>query len=261
MKLKPLHDPGQGPLRVVGLMSGSGTNLRRILEHQERLTKQEGRPVFEVVVIFSDSWNSKATELGRDHDLPVLVRDLRAWLKKRGIPRSDLLRREEFDRGTIEALKTFGAQAAAYAGYMSLATPPLIRAWLGVNVHPADLSVTLPNGKRKWTGAHAVRDALAAGEKILRSTTHLIEPECDMGRIFMVSAPLPVEVPNGADLSDPHQLDAIAARNQDRLKKKGDWVIFPRTLEAIARGQFQADADGNFYFQSRPVPQGVRLED
>ena len=261
MKLKPLHDPGQGPLRVVGLMSGSGTNLRRILEHQERLTKQEGRPVFEVVVIFSDSWKSKATELGRDHDLPVLVRDLRAWLKKHGIPRSDLLRREEFDLGTIEALKPFAAQAAAYAGYMSLATPPLIRAWLGVNVHPADLSVTLPNGKRKWTGAHAVRDALAAGENVLRSTTHLIEPECDMGRIFMVSPPLPVEIPAGADLSDSHQLEAIAAQNQDRLKEKGDWVIFPKTLEAIARGHFQSDADGNFYFQNRPVPQGVRLED
>jgi len=259
MKLKPLHDPAEGPLRIVGLMSGSGTNLRRILEHQEHLTHEAGRPVYEVAAIFSDAWNSKAVEIGRDHDLPVLVRDLRAWLKKRGIPRSDLKRREEFDCATVEALRPFRAKAAAYAGYMSLATPPLIQAWLGVNVHPADLSVTLPDGKRKWTGAHAVADAIAAGEKFLHSSTHLIEPECDMGRLFMISAALPVEIPAGADLSNPATLDQVASQNQDRLKQKGDWIIFPRTLEAIARGQFQTDSAGNFYFQGQPIPQGLRL--
>jgi len=259
MKLKPLHDPAQGPLRIVGLMSGSGTNLRRILERQELLFREQGRPVYEVVAIFSDTWNSKAVEIGRDHDLPVLVRDLRAWLKKRGIPRSDLKRREEFDQATVAALRPFGAEVAAYAGYMSLATPPLIQAWLGVNVHPADLSVTLPDGKRKWTGAHAVADAIAAGEKFLHSSTHLIEEQCDMGRLFMISEALPVQLPAGADLSDPVALAQAASQNQDRLKQKGDWIIFPRTLEAIARGQFQVDAAGNFYFQGQPIPHGLRL--
>jgi len=261
MKLKPLHDPAAGPLRIVGLMSGSGTNLRRILEHQERLEKQEGRPVYQVAVIFSDTWNSKALEIGRDHDLPVLVRDLRSWLKKRAIPRSDLKRREDFDRATVEALKPFQATAAAYAGYMSLATPPLIQAWMGVNVHPADLSVTLPNGKRKWTGAHAVRDAIAAGEKFLHSSTHLIEPECDMGRLFMISPAVPVEIPPGADLSNPATLEQVASHNQDRLKQKGDWLIFPRTLEALARGHFQTDPSGHLYFHGQPIPQGLRLPD
>jgi folate-dependent phosphoribosylglycinamide formyltransferase PurN len=261
MKLKPLYDPARGPLRIVGLMSGSGTNLRRILEHQERLAEQEGRLVYEVVAVFSDAWDSKAVELGRDHDLPVVVRDLRGWLKKRGVARADLKGREEFDRATVAALKPFGAEVAAYAGYMSLATPPLIQAWLGVNVHPADLSVTRPDGRRRWTGAHAVRDAAAAGEKFIRSSTHRIEQACDLGRLFMISAALPVQIPRGTDLSDPAALEQAARQNQDRLKEKGDWIIFPRTLEAIARGQFQQDPAGNFYFQGQPIPQGLRLED
>ena len=259
MKLRPLHDPAQGPLRVVGLMSGSGTNLRRILEHQERLAREEGKPVFEVAAIFSDTWNSKAVEIGRDHDLPVVVRDLRAWLKKRGVSRGDLKRREEFDRATVQALSPYPAPVAAYAGYMSLATLPLIQAWLGVNVHPADLSVALADGRRKWTGAHAVRDAIAAGEKFLRSSTHLVEEECDMGRLFMISAAVPVEIPPGVDLSDPQALEGVASQNQERLKEKGDWVIFPQTLEAIGRGHFQVDEHGRFYFQGRPAPQGLRL--
>ena len=39
MNLKKLHNPEDGELRAVGLMSGSGTNQRRVLEHEVRLRK------------------------------------------------------------------------------------------------------------------------------------------------------------------------------------------------------------------------------
>jgi len=260
MGLKPLYDPSLGTMRVVGLMSGSGTNLRKILEHQERLREKEGRYIYQMVAIFSDNAESRAREIGRDYDLPVIIHDLRAFYQKRGAPRTDLKLREEFDQLTVKMLSVFEARVAVYGGYMSLATKPLIDAFIGVNVHPADLSVE-ENGTRKWTGAHAVLDQIKAGEKFLRSTTHLIEPECDMGRIFMISEPMPVEIPPEADLSDPKQLQKIADYNQERLKEKGDWVIFPRTIEEIARGHFQVDEQGNFYYQGKPIPRGIRLEE
>jgi folate-dependent phosphoribosylglycinamide formyltransferase PurN len=259
MGLRPLHDPQEGTLGIVGLMSGSGTNIRRILEHQDRLLEQEGRMIYEMKAIFSDTWNSKAVEIGRDFDLPVILRDIAAWYQKRGAKRTDIKLREQYDRETIRALSVFQAKVAVYGGYMSLATRPLIEAYIGVNVHPADLSIE-EGGSRKWTGAHAVRDAIEAGEKFLRSSTHLIEPECDMGRLFMISKPLPVEIPQGADIRDPAILQDVADRNQERLKEKGDWVIFPRTIEAIARGLFQRDEEGNFFYQNQPVPRGLKLD-
>jgi folate-dependent phosphoribosylglycinamide formyltransferase PurN len=259
MALRPIHDPDSGTLRVVGLMSGSGSNLRKIIEHQEKLRQQEGRYLFSMVTIFSDNASSQAVEIGKDYDLPVIVHDIGAFYRKRGAPRSDLKLREQFDKLTVEMLSLFKAEVVAFGGYMSLATKVLIDAFVGVNVHPADLSV-VQGGKRKWTGGHAVLDQIAAGEKFLAATTHLIEPACDMGRIFMVSKPLGVEIPAGLDPKNPEELKKISDRNQERLKQNGDWIIFPRTIEEIARGHFQRDETGAFYHQGKPIPTGLRLE-
>lgn len=259
MALKPIHDPGRGVLRTVCLMSGSGTNILRILEHRDRLARKEGKPIFEVAVIFTDRLDSKATEIGRAYDLPVVTRDLPGWLKRNGVERCDLAAREEFDRETVDALRRFKAKTALYGGYMSIASPTLIEAYTGVNVHPSDLSIKTPDGGRRFVGAHAVRDAIAAGERTIRSSTHLVIEEVDMGPLLMISKPLTVEVPQGADLENPEVLDRVTDRNQERLKEAGDWEIFPRTVEAIARGDFKRDKNGGLYYRNEPVPDGWRL--
>ncbi len=251
--LKPLHDPAEGPLRVAGLMSGSGTNLRRILEHRQALCAKPGGCPFEVVVIFSDNADSQATAIGRDFDIPVVTHDIRGFYKKRGLPRRDLNARAEFDEINVAALKSFNAEVAAYAGYMSIATPALINAFLGVNVHPGDLSV-IQDGQRRWVGDHAVRDAIVAGEKTLRATTHLVELKVDGGHLLMLSDPLPVELRPNVDVSIPEAATCAESHNQERLKEAGDWVIFPKTLELIAAGRVSRDAEGRAYIDSRPAP-------
>jgi folate-dependent phosphoribosylglycinamide formyltransferase PurN len=259
MKLAPLHDPSEGPLRVAGLMSGSGTNIRKILEHQGRLTALEGRSPYEVVVLFTDNAQSNAVAIGKEYDIPVIVRDLSGFCARHRVSRRDLGAREEFDRQTVLALSPFGVKVAAYGGYMSIATRPLVEAFLGVNVHPADLSIENPDGTRKYVGDHAVRDAIASGEKTVRSSTHIIEPVVDGGRILMISEPVEVVLEPEWDLSDPEDLRKAEVFNQERLKKLGDWVIFPRTLEEMARGKFSRDAQGNLYYAGRPIPKGWRL--
>jgi folate-dependent phosphoribosylglycinamide formyltransferase PurN len=239
-------------------MSGSGSNLRRILERQRALAGERGRSPFEVVAIFTDTWNSRAAEIGRDFDVPVVTRDIAAFYAARGAPRRDLALRAEFDAATVDALRPFRARAAAYAGYMSVATAPLIDAFLGVNVHPADLSLEV-GGRRRFVGDHAVRDAIVAGEKELRSTTHVIEPVVDGGRLLAVSPPIPVQVAPGTDLADKALAKRVAAEHQERLKEAGDWVVFPRTLEWIADGRIAQDETGLLHFDGRPIPKGVRM--
>jgi len=178
---------------------------------------------------------------------------------ERGKPRRDLLVRAEFDVGTVEALKPYDVDVAAYAGYMSIATEPLINAFLGVNVHPADLSV-LNEGERKYTGDHAVRDAILAGEKQLRATTHIIEQKVDYGRILMISQPIPVNLPNNFNREDREQVNSVSDQHQDRLKESGDWIIFPKTLENLADGRYSQDEQGILYFDNKPIPYGVKLE-
>lgn len=256
-KLQPLHNPLEGVLKVVGLISGKGSNLQKILEWGEVLRKKRGKAVYQVVAIFSDTFDSKACEIGKEFDIPVIIRDLKGFYAQRGKHRGDLKLREEFDRETIKMLSPFEARVAVYAGYMSIATQPLVEAYLGVNVHPADLSIEV-EGKRKYVGSHAVRDAILAGETSLCSTTHMVESVVDGGRILMISPPLPVvsEVPP----KDLESINSIAQDYQEQLKRAGDWIIFPRTVQYIAEGRYSQDEEGNLFFDGQPIPHGFRLD-
>ncbi len=258
MSLVPIHDPGKGVLKLVGLMSGSGTNLRKILEHQKKLEEERGKAPYEVSVIFSDNIKSSALEIAKEYDLPVVVRDIRGFYKMRGLKRMDLSNRHMFDRETLKALAPYDVKIAIYAGYMSVASEVLISAYLGINVHPGDLSKQ-KDGKRLWVGDHAVRDAIVAGEKTLSSSTHIIEPQVDGGRLFMISKPLAVELSPGVDLSDKDTAKEAERHNQERLKEAGDWLIFPKTIEYIADGRFALDSESAIHFDGEPISQGLKL--
>lgn len=249
--MEPLYDPTRGRMRVAGLMSGSGSNLRKIIEHSENAP-------YKVVVIFSDNPASNAQKIGKEYGIPVVVRDISAFYRAVGKPRKDLAARAEFDSGTVGELMSFGVDVAAYAGYMSIATPSLVNAFLGINVHPADLSI-VDGDRRKYTGDHAVRDAIISGERELRASTHIIEPTVDYGRILMISTPIQVSLPELFDAGDKKMVELVADLHQKKLKEVGDWVIFPKTLEYIASGRYSRDGSGKLFFDGGELVSGLRL--
>ncbi|MDO8660970.1 MAG: formyltransferase family protein [Candidatus Woesearchaeota archaeon] len=243
--LKPLYDSANGIMRVVGFMSGSGRNICKLLEHQ----KQIGDKVYQIVALFSDRAESNAPKIGKEFDIPVVVRDIEGFYAKRGISRKDLSLRADFDAETIQALKPYGASTAAFGGYMSILSPVLVDAFVGVNVHPADLSVRKLNGKPRYTGAKAVMKAMNEKETHLRASTHIMAEEVDCGSILIISQPIHV---------DPKE---SATNNQNRLKEQGDWIIFPRTLEYLAKGRFTEDTTTKIvHFDGTPIPSGIKLE-
>jgi phosphoribosylglycinamide formyltransferase-1 len=260
-ELIKLHDSEHGQMRVVGLMSGSGSNLREIIKAERWLLGEVGRSPYHVAAIFSDCYDSNAPAIGKDFDIPVIVRDVKAFHKARGKKRSDMDVRREFDKETVRALSPFDIHVAAYAGYMSIATSPLIIAYRGVNVHPADLSICYEDGRRKYTGDHAVRDAILAGEKTICSSTHLVEDKVDYGRILMISAPLEVRLDDDFCPTNRASVEKAESENQCRLKEEGDWAIFPKTLLYLAEGKYAKDENNEIYFDGkRAIPTGVKME-
>lgn len=265
MALMPLFDPHSAgrPMRVAAFMSGSGTNIRRLLEYERALKAQEneGAP-FEVALVFSDrsDGSSQGERIALEYGLPYCSYDIRVFHQLRGLPRTvrtpeGLAAREAYDTVARTLVEAFDIDLIALGGYMSVITLPRC-----VNVHPADLSLMTPQGTRRFVGDQAVLDAILAGEAVLRASTLWTDEGVDTGPLLMVSEALPVELPAPLEVlkKDPARLREVADQHQEALKRVGDWKIFPRTIELIARGSFALDEEGRVYLNGRPVPHGFR---
>ena len=239
-------------MRVAGFMSGSGTNLVKILERQAELEGEPGGAPYQVVVLFTDNPASSAARIAERNGLDCIEKDILAFYRSKGHEtKRDLTLRPGFDEQILHALTPHRVDAIVLAGYMSVVTEPLLMAFAGriINVHPADLRI-LEGGKRKYTGDFAVRDAMMAGERVLRATTHVVREEVDGGEILMVSVPVQVELPEGLEARGPVRPEdrdlwnRVAEEHQGRLKEIGDWRILPKTLEWLARGRYALDSSG-----------------
>ncbi len=264
MKLKPFYDPNQnkGPMKVAAFMSGSGSNIKMLLKKEQELIKDKGSSPFHVVFIFSDRSDGKCQgeKIALENGLPYFSYDIRRFHtlhhKSRTVASSEgLSARTEFDSVAQDLVRAFKINLIALGGYMSFTTIEGC-----VNVHPADLSILTPDNKRKYTGDHAVLDAILNGEKSLRASTLWTDQGVDTGPLLMVSDPVEVNLPEPVDsLKDNKDLlNRIVDEHQERLKEKGDWIIFPRTIEMISEGRFAFDDQNRVYVDGRPVPGGYR---
>lgn len=264
MDLTPLFDPKEKgrPMRVAGFMSGSGTNIIKILEKEKALRQGKGSTPFEMVFIFSDRSDGgcRGENIALEQGLPYFSYDIRSFHRIRGVRRSiatpeGLEARKEYDQLASNLVKAFDIDLIALGGYMSIITLPRC-----VNVHPADLSILSEDGKRRYTGDRAVPDAISAGEAALRSSTLWADEGVDSGPLLMVSDPLPVELQEPLETlkRDKNRFMQIADEHQERLKELGDWKIFPRTVELISQGRFAFDEKHRVYFDGEPIEGGLR---
>jgi len=252
-------------MRVAAFMSGSGTNVIRLLERERELENGPSGSPFKVIFIFSDRSDgvSAGEKIALDAGIPYFSYDVRKFYALKGLKRATLTHegmaaRREFDSVASRLIKAFDVDIIALGGYMSYIT--LNRC---VNVHPGDLSLLTPDGKRKYVGDHAVADAIANGETSLRASTIWTDAGVDTGPLLMVSNPLKVELPFPLTdlLRDQLAFKKVVDEHQRHLKEMGDWKIFPLTVEMIAKGRFSLDENNNVYLDGRPIPKGYRLEE
>lgn len=264
MSIIPIFNPQEKgrAMKVAAFMSGSGTNIIRLLEEEKRLFEEKGQSPFEVIFIFSDRSDGKCQgeRIAYENGLPYFSYDIRSFHHKKGIKRTVLTddgisARKIYDDVAVRLLKAFEIDVVALGGYMSYTTIDRC-----VNVHPADLSITGTDGKRIYIGDHAVADAISSGEKTLSSSTLWTDQGVDTGPLLMVSNPLNVELPKPLDelLKERDTFIRIVDEHQERLKKIGDWKIFPQTITMIAEGRFALDENHQVYVDGNLVLNGFR---
>lgn len=160
--------------RVVVLASGSGTLLQSLLDSHLRPS---------IVAVGSDVPTCAALERAdgagvRTFCVPMQA-DRAAW-------------NEEL----VAQLRAVGADAVVSAGFMRILGPRVVTEYVDriVNTHPALLPA--------FPGAHAVRDALAAGVTETGCTVHLVDEGVDTGPILAQEA---VPVLPGDDEATLHE--------------------------------------------------------
>lgn len=169
------------------LISGNGTNLQALID-----ASQAADYPAEVALVISNRADAYGLKRAEAAGIPSMVVDHRAFSG-----------REAFDMMMHEALVNFGCEIICLAGFMRLLSPWFVQAWAGkiLNIHPS----LLPQFK----GAHAVRDALAAGVKETGCTVHLVTEELDGGPPLLQET-----VPVQADDTEETLLERIHAAEQ-----------------------------------------------
>jgi phosphoribosylglycinamide formyltransferase-1 len=91
------------------------------------------------------------------------------------------------------------------AGFMRILPPSVVQALAGkvINIHPSLLPA--------FPGAHAVRDALAAGVSVTGATVHLVDEGVDSGPILRQKE---IAIPTGSTEAELHELIKEVEKSQ-----------------------------------------------
>lgn len=193
-------------LRLAVLASGSGSNLKSILEKSDA-----GLLDAKVTLVVTDKPGAGCLQHAKDHGVPAIVE----------LPRLDGETRDDYDARLIEVLAAETPDLIVLAGFMRILSSAFCDAFEGqiINIHPA----LLPKHK----GAHGIRDTLAAGDAEAGCTTHWVTAELDGGP-HILQASLPVAP------------DDDQARLAARVLRMEHWLL-PRTIQLIAEGRVASD--------------------
>jgi formyltetrahydrofolate-dependent phosphoribosylglycinamide formyltransferase len=165
--------------RVAVLLSGTGSLCAALLAAAD----DPAYPA-EVVVVGSDR-DAEGLEHARRRGLPTFVC---------AVP--DHPDRAAWDRALAAELAAYEPRLVVSAGFMKLVGPAVLGAFGGrlINTHPALLPA--------FPGAHAVRDALAAGVQVTGATVHVVDAGIDTGPVL---AQRQVDVLPGDDEARLHE--------------------------------------------------------
>ena len=148
-------------LKLVVLISGSGSNLRALLEACD-----------------SGSLPATVVAVGADNQAPGLAHAREFGVNTSVVEPSEYANREAWGQAFLAAIETYGPDLVVSAGLMRILPADVVRALSPrlINTHPALLPL--------FPGAHAVRDALAAGAKETGVTVHVIDEGVDTGPVI-----------------------------------------------------------------------------
>ncbi|HEY3736276.1 MAG TPA: phosphoribosylglycinamide formyltransferase [Jatrophihabitans sp.] len=180
------------PARLVVLASGSGSTLQAIIDDAFL-----GRQV---------------AAAGTDvPGCPAMTRAAEKGIETFTVAPADHPDRPAWNLALADAIAKYEPDIVVLAGFMRILAPSVVGRFRIVNTHPA----LLPN----FPGAHAIRDALAAGTSVTGASVHWVDDGVDTGPV-LAQVEVPV-LPGDTE-------DSLRARVQEAEKP-----LYIRTLQEL----------------------------
>lgn len=194
-----------GPLPVVVLISGSGSNLQALIDGA-----MAGFLPIAIRAVISNQADAFGLERAR-----------RAGIAAQVLSHKGYADRAAYDEALMALIDGFQPGLVVLAGFMRILTDGFVQRFAGrlVNIHPSLLPA--------FPGLHTHRRAIEAGCKLAGATVHFVTAELDHGPIVAQAA---VPVLPGDDE------DTLAARVLAR-----EHVIYPLAVRWFVEGQLRLE--------------------
>jgi phosphoribosylglycinamide formyltransferase-1 len=203
---------------------------------------------WEVVAALSSDEELAERALFEAAGIPLVFDPIREYYRRRGRPISDLSVRADYDREVARFLGPFRPDLLLFSSYLYVATPALLDPFDGrvINIHGSDLSRLGPDGRPKYLGLRAVRDAILAGERETRATAHWVTEDVDLGPPILRSAAFPVSplVAAALERNDLASVKAYAFAQQEWMLAKAWGRLWHNVLGLVTAGRAAPEAWG-----------------
>jgi phosphoribosylglycinamide formyltransferase 1 len=200
-------DRAQGPLRLVVLISGRGSNMATIARAgiERKINAQ-------TVLVLSDRADALGITVARELGIAAKV-----------IPWRGSAARDEFERELAAAIDASRPDLVVLAGFMRVLSEHFVERYAGrmLNIHPS----LLPS----YRGLHTHRRVLEAGDREHGATVHFVTAELDGG---------PVALQSRVRVAPDDTEATLSARVQAT-----EHVIYPQVIGWIADGRLVVRGD------------------
>ena len=151
------------PIKLVVLVSGSGTNLQSIIQACD-----DGRLNANISLVVSNKNDAYALQRAADANIQSVV-----------VSPEKSENREQYDRRLLQAIDPFQPDLIILAGYMRILSIVFVNEFKDriLNIHPS----LLP----KYKGTNTHQRVLEAGDKEHGATVHIVTSALDAGPIIM----------------------------------------------------------------------------
>ncbi|ALU41593.1 phosphoribosylglycinamide formyltransferase [Pseudoalteromonas rubra] len=209
--------PERSPIRIVVLISGSGSNLQAIMDSCQR-NEING----EICAVISNKANAYGLQRAQQVNIDTQV-----------LSHKDFDSREAYDQRLAQLIDSYNPDLVVLAGFMRILTADLVQKFKGkmLNIHPS----LLP----KYQGLNTHQRAIDAKETFHGASVHFVTEELDGGPVI-VQAKVPI-------LADD------TAHTLSQRVHEQEHIIYPLVVKWFSEHRLTMEAD-YAVFDNQPLP-------